>query len=84
VNDDIRHLDLLGTFHYVVAAMLALIGSFPIFHLIVGIAIVFGWLDAGRGSQPSGWFGIIFVLMALIMMLCMGAFAFAVWLAGAD
>jgi hypothetical protein len=82
MNDDIRHLDLLATFHYVVAGILALFGLFPIFHLIMGIAIIMGSFDNSKGSPPPDWFGIIFIGMALMMMLFMWAMAAAVWLAG--
>jgi hypothetical protein len=66
----------------VVAGILALFGLFPIFHLIMGIAIIFGWLDDGQGSPPPDWFGLIFVFVALMMMICMWALAAAVGLAG--
>jgi hypothetical protein len=82
MDDDIRYLDLLGIFHYVVAGILALFGLFPIFHLIMGIAIVTGSFDGAKGGSPPDWFGLIFVLAALFMMLCMWALAVAVCLAG--
>jgi hypothetical protein len=82
VDDDVRHLDLLGTFHYVVAGILALFGLFPVFHLIMGIAIIAGSFDDDKGGLPPNWFGLIFVVAALVMMACMWALAAAVWLAG--
>jgi len=42
MNDDLRHLQLLAIFHYVVAGMTALMGCFPIVHLAVGVAILSG------------------------------------------
>jgi hypothetical protein len=82
MDHDTRHLDLLGTFHYIVAGILALFGLFPIFHLAMGIAIVTGSLDGARGGSPPIWFGLIFVFAALLTMLCMWALSAAVWIAG--
>lgn len=82
MNDDIRHLELLGTFHYVVGAILALFGLFPILHLIMGIAVLTGSFDNSNGNSPPDLFGLIFVFAALMMMGCMWALAAAVFLAG--
>jgi len=82
MDDDIRHLDLLATFHYVVAGILALCGCFPIIHLVVGIAMVTGSFDNLRGNPPPDWFGIIFMGMALMMIVIFWAMAFAIWEAG--
>ena len=48
MDDDIRQLDLLATFHYVVAGIIALCGCFPIIHLVVGICIVTGSFTNNR------------------------------------
>ena len=82
MDDDIRHLDLLATFHYVVAAILGFFGLFPIIHLIIGIAIVTGSFDGGPNKGPPDWFGIAFIAMALMMIISMWAMAIAVWMAG--
>ena len=82
MDDDIRQLDLLAIFHYVVAVILALIGCFPIIHLVAGIAIVTGSLNDKRGGGPPDFFGYIFIAMALLMILSCWAMAAAAWLAG--
>jgi len=40
VNEDLEHLKLLSTFHYVVAALLAVFSLLPLFHLIAGLTMV--------------------------------------------
>lgn len=82
MDDDIRQLDLLATFHYVVAGIIALCGCFPIIHLVIGICIVTGAFDNQKGNPPPDFFGFIFIGMALLMILMMWAMAVAVWLAG--
>jgi hypothetical protein len=41
-QQDAEYLKLLTIFHYVVAGMMALWGSFPIIHFLVGLALLFG------------------------------------------
>jgi hypothetical protein len=82
MDDDDRYLELLGIFHYVVAGILALFGLFPIIHLIMGIAIITGAFDDGGGNPPPAWFGMIFISVALMVMVCTWALAAAVCLAG--
>lgn len=61
---DAEHLKLLSIFHYIVAAMTAAFGSFPILHLFMGAAMVAGKLGHAKSGEPSpdliGWFFIIF------------------------
>jgi len=82
MEDDIRHLDLLSTFHYVAAGFLALFGCFPIIHLLMGIAILTGGMQDQQGHGPPPFFGIFFVGMAAVMILMMWALAIAVCIAG--
>jgi NADH:ubiquinone oxidoreductase subunit 5 (subunit L)/multisubunit Na+/H+ antiporter MnhA subunit len=81
MDDDLRHLDLLGTFYYVVAALLALFGCFPIIHFVVGLGILTGSFE-DNGNGPPVWFGLLFAIMALMMILMMWAIAVATWIAG--
>ncbi len=70
MNKDLEHLDLLGTFHYVVGGLMALVACFPIIHLVIGLIMIFnpGWLDS-RANQPPAIVGWIFVLFAGAFML---------------
>jgi hypothetical protein len=63
-RQDAEHLKLLSVFHYVVAAMMAVFASFPILHLLIGIAVVAGKLGQSKAGEPPpalfGWFFIVF------------------------
>lgn len=66
---DSEHLRLLAIFHYVCAGVLAFFSLFPIVHLIMGIAIVAGWLPAQPGQDSPEVLGWIFIGVALMFML---------------
>ena len=51
---DAEHLKLLSIFHYVLAGLAALIGSFPIIHVIIGIMMVSGKFSFPVSPPPSG------------------------------
>lgn len=70
-EQDDDHLRLLSIFHYIVAAMAALGGCFPIIHMVIGIAAVTGKLGNG-GHQPPPLFGWIFIAGA-------GSIMFVFW-----
>ena len=64
-QQDADYLKLLTIFHYVVAGMMALWGSFPIIHLLVGIGMVFAPFDQSKSGQPPlELVGAFFVLIA--------------------
>lgn len=79
---DAEHLRLLSIFHYVCAAFLGMVALFPIIHLIMGIAIVAGWLPAEPGTDSPEVLGWIFIGVAATIMLIGFTMAFAVFLAG--
>jgi hypothetical protein len=74
---DDEHVKLLSIFHYVLAAMLALFGCFPIIHLLMGIVIVSSpeSMRDARGQGPPAFFGWFFIAMAAFMILFMWAIA---------
>jgi hypothetical protein len=84
MDDDIRHLDLLAIFHYIVAGILALFGLLPIIHLAVGIAMVTGSLDVNgnNANGPPPAFGFLVIGMALMMIAMCWAMATAIFVAG--
>ena len=56
-NQVAEHLRLLSIFHYIVAAIGALVSMFPVLHLAIGIAIVSGAFDdAEKGNPPPAFF----------------------------
>ena len=68
-------LDLLATFHYVLAGLTALFGLFPILHVAMGVAMVTGHFGDGRRGGPPEAFGWLFIAMGVAFIL--GAFAYA-------
>lgn len=64
-NDE--YLKLLVIFHYVVGGLEILFGMFGIFHLLMGLALVFGGPGmfgppGPHNTPPPTWFGWIFVV----------------------
>lgn len=77
---DAEHIKLLAVFHYVLGAIVALFGSFPIIHVVLGIAIVSGKFGRGVHSGPSGGpppdqFGWLFIIFGSVAILLFWAFA---------
>lgn len=52
-RQDAEHLRLLSIFYYVAAGLFAVIGLIPIFHIIMGLAIVGGTLGPGANVSIS-------------------------------
>lgn len=79
-NQDEQYLQILSIFHYVVGGLAALFACFPIFHLAMGL----GMLTGGFGPVPSDdkfpfqLFGLMFVIIPLIIILCGWALAGAI------
>lgn len=69
-SQDAAHLDLLGIFHYVVAALGALFSLIPVIHLAMGIAMVTGHFPHKAGEPDPALFGWIFVAVGGLMILC--------------
>ncbi|MHC4544628.1 MAG: hypothetical protein ACYTDW_01565 [Planctomycetota bacterium] len=70
MNQDEEHLKLLSIFHYVVGGIAGLFACIPVFHLIIGIAILVAGLSEASGDErvPSLTFGLMFTLIALIFI----------------
>jgi hypothetical protein len=82
MTKDEGHLDLLAIFHYVVGGLAMLFGCFPIIHLVLGILMLAGALDDGRGQPPPPVVGLIFIIMAAIAILLMWTLGLCIILAG--
>lgn len=79
---DAEHLRLLAIFHYVMAGVTALVGSFPLLHVGLGIAMILGVLpgmETDPGAHLGGW---IFFLVGATITTCAWIFAAAVAWAG--
>ena len=79
---DADHLRLLGIFHFVVAGLAFLFALFPIFHLILGVAMVSGGLEPSGGEDIPVVIGWIFVMFSGLWMAFGTAFAIAMIIAG--
>ena len=68
-NEDIRHLDLLSLFHYIVGGITALTSCLPIIHVIIGLSMVSGKLfEESNGSAPPAFIGWIFVIIGAVFI----------------
>lgn len=82
LDQDNEHLRLLTLFHYITAALVALCSSFPIIHLVMGIAMVTGAMDQpGQQGPPTG-FGYIFIAFAVVFIAIGWACAVMIFFAG--
>lgn len=79
---DLEHLRLLGVFHYMMAGLVAFVGCFPMIHLVLGLAMVSGELDDGRGEPPPEFVGWFFVAIALGLIVGFWTLAVLVAIAG--
>ena len=75
MSQDGEHLRLLAIFHYVVASLSALFSFFPVIHLVIGVGIVTGRLDATNRDPGAVLFGWVFIFFALAFILCGLAFS---------
>lgn len=81
MTEDEKNLDLLSLFHYVVGGFTALFACFPLIHVAVGLAMVFGKLEPAR--PPPVMIGWLFVALGGFFILCGWALAVAILVAGA-
>ncbi len=80
MTEDENHLDLLAVFHWVVGGLTALFACFPLIHVGLGLAMVFGKLD-GKNPPPA-WIGWFFVVFGGMAVLCGWTAAIAIITAG--
>ena len=81
MNEDLQYLRWLSIAHTIVAGLVALFGCFPIIHLVLGILMLTGRLQDAHGNGPPSWFGLIFVVIAILMIMMFWAFAVALLVA---
>lgn len=81
MTQDEQYLKLLVIFYYIGAALLGIVGFFPIIHLMVGLGIMgsgFGTVGGGEAAL----FGGFFVVVALFIMGFTWGMAACLFLAG--
>jgi len=79
MTDDEKHLDLLAIFHFVVAGLTALFACFPLIHVAVGFAMIFGKFDGS--NPPPALFGWMFVILGGVFVVCGWSLAVAILVA---
>jgi hypothetical protein len=83
MTQDEEQLKLLSVFHYVVAGLAALFALFPIFHMILGLIMIFAPDSlGGKGSPPPAFFGWFMVAFAAVFICAGWIFAVLVFLNG--
>lgn len=74
-TQDREHLRLLSIFHYIVAGITALFSMFPIIHLVIGLGMVTGKIEAhDSGAAMAGWFFVVFAACFIIAGLTLAGF----------
>jgi hypothetical protein len=85
VKRDIEHLKLLAIFHFVLAALTALLHSVPIIHIVLGVMMLNGTFPGARPGTPGappafmGWF---FVGIGSVVVFWGWSLAFCLTIAG--
>jgi hypothetical protein len=84
-SDDDQHLQLLTIFHFVHAGITALFSCFPIFHFLIGVALIVAGLAQAR-SEPAALslsgFGLVFAGISGSIMFLGWSLAFCIALTG--
>lgn len=82
-NEEIKQLELLSIFHYVVGGVLALFSCMPFMHVFMGLAMVSGsFFEGSEGTAPPPMFGWMFVIMGSAFILMGWAMAICIIIAG--
>jgi len=83
MNQDLEHLRLLSIFHYIVAVITALLSSFPLIHVTIGLMMALSPESfSGDGVPPPAFIGWLFALFGGAFVLCGWALAIAMVFAG--
>lgn len=68
-SDDLEHLKLLSIFHYIAAALLALLSLLPLFHLIAGLTMIQWTVHTPQEAFPGLLAGGCLAMLAATWML---------------
>jgi hypothetical protein len=86
MENQINNLNILSIFHYVFAGITGLTACFPIFHLIMGLTMLFGDFYPQEVSPempfPFEVFGLMFTIIPAAIILLGWAFAIAAAISG--
>lgn len=82
-NEDLKNLDLLALFHYIVGGITALFSCLPFIHVFMGVAMLSGkFFKESNGAEPPALFGWMFVVMGSIFILLGWSLAVCMIIAG--
>ena len=82
-NEDLKHLDLLALFHYVLGGITALFSCIPFMHVFMGLAMVSGKIfSEGNSSEPPPFFGWMFIIIGIVFILLGWSMAICMILVG--
>src|SRR5947208_13993535 len=75
-----QHLQLLAIFHYIVGGLAALFACFPLIHLTIGLAMVFGGFSGNQA--PPAFIGWLFIILGGSFFLVGQSLAICIIIAG--
>jgi hypothetical protein len=85
-NQDEHHLQLLSIFHYVVAALVALVACFPIIHLVIGLVFLLAppetFATPHQSQPPTLFIGLMFTILPAVMLVFGWTAAICIFLGG--
>lgn len=81
--EDLKNLELLGMFHYIVGGITALISCMPFLHVFMGLSMLSGkFFEESNGSGPPPIMGWMFVVMGGFFIVLGWSMAVCIILAG--
>ena len=82
-KEDIKHVDLLSMFHYIVGGITALFSCIPFVHVALGLAMLSGKMfGENHAAQPPAFIGWIFVIIGGILIVLGWSMAICIIIAG--
>jgi small-conductance mechanosensitive channel len=78
-EEDIKQLELLATFHYILGGIVGLVSCIPLIHVVIGFCILVGALIAG---SPIAFLGLQFIIGGLFFIVLGWATAICLFMAG--
>ena len=82
-NEDLKHLDLLALFHYIVGGIIALFSCLPFLHVFIGLFMVSGkFFEGSNTSGPPAFIGWMFVILGTVSIVFGWSMAVCIIIAG--
>jgi hypothetical protein len=82
-SEDVKQVELLSMFHYILGGITALFSCLPFLHLFMGIAMVTGkFFNDGKGTPPPDFFGWFFIVAGAVGIVLGWSLAVCMLLAG--